>query len=304
MLRLFSGYSRVESTESSVITSLNPFQEIRKSWAVLCLFLLSFIPDSSAQNLYDYQHSLIYGNYLLNTRQYTLATEEFERLLFMNPANDTLKQKLVRSYLFDGSYQSAIRRTDSLFQNRAAIPQPIAVDYSRALILGGMHFMANQFLEESKTISEKDRTFLILNNQLLAYNWKDAENTYNSMLASGQSIDMRYKTLFQDMNNARYKSPGLALGMSALLPGSGKVYTGEWKDGLVSLLFVTGSVIQAIRGHQLYGEKSAFFIAYTGLATTFYLGNLYGSFKSARKHNDKIRHQLHRRMADTFTGTF
>jgi len=124
------------------------------------------------------------------------------------------------------------------------------------------------------------------------------------MLSSGQSVDMRYKILFQDMNNARYKSPGLALGMSALLPGSGKVYTGEWKDGLVSLLFVTGSVIQAIRGHQLYGERSAFFIAYTGLATTFYLGNLYGSFKSARKHNDKIRHQLHRRMADTFTGTF
>lgn len=268
------------------------------------MFLLSFLSDSNAQNLYDYQHSLVYGNYLLNTRQYTLATEEFERLLFMNPANDTLKQKLVRSYLLDGSYQSAIRRTDSLFQIKAYIPQPIAIDYTRALIMGGMHFMANQFAGQSKTLTEKDRMFLVLNNQLLAYNWKEAEETYSNMLASGHNIDMRYKTLFHDMNNARYKSPGLALGMSAVLPGSGKLYTGEWKDGLVSLLFVTGSVIQAIRGHQLYGEKSAFFIAYTGLATTFYLGNLYGSFKSARKHNDKIRHQLHRRMADTFTGTF
>jgi hypothetical protein len=271
----------------------------------LLMLLVFFTPkESSGQDLYDYQHSLIYGKFLMNTRQFNLATEEFERLLFMNPLDDTIKQHLVHAYLLGQQYQLVLRRTDSLFANPAQLPWPIALDYSRAMVLNEAPFKVNDFLKQNPNLSQDEKLYLKLNSQLLSYQWLEAEKTYNSMISGGYAAGPQYDVLFKEIHNAEYKKAGLALGMSAILPGSGKAYTGEWKDGLVSLLFVAGSAIQAYRGHQLYGKKSTFFIAYTSLAATFYLGNLYGSFKSARKHNDKIRKQLHSRMADTFTGTF
>lgn len=273
---------------------------------LVLLMLLALLPmkKTIGQDLYDYKHSMVYGTFLMNTRQFNLATEEFERLLFMNPFNDTIKQQLVHAYLLGRQYQSLLLRTDSLFTNPSQIPHPIALDYSRAMVLDAPPYRVKNFLKQNPNLSQNEKLFLKLNSQLLSYQWKEAEETYNNLISNGYAADPDYDDLFKAIGNAGYKKAGLALGMSAILPGSGKAYTGEWKDGLVSLLFVAGSTIQACRGSQLYGKKSTFFIAYTSLAATFYLGNLYGSFKSARKHNDKIRKQLHSRMADAFTGTF
>jgi hypothetical protein len=87
-----------------------------------------------------------------------------------------------------------------------------------------------------------------------------------------------------------------------VLPGSGKVYTGDWKDGLISFLFVGGTTIQAIRGYNKYGQNSGFFIIYGSIATSFYLGNLYGSFKSANKHNEKLRKQIQAEARRIYNG--
>lgn len=272
--------------------------------ALLMLLVLFPLKESRGQDIYDYNHSLVYGKFLINTRQFNLATEEFERLLFMNPFNDTLKQELVHAYLLGQKYQTLLQRADSLYANPAQLPRPVALDYSRAMVLNGPTFRVNDFLQQNPNLSHQEKLFLKLNSQLLSYQWNEAEETFKGMILNGYTAAPQYDALFKDIHDAGYKKAGIALGMSAILPGSGKAYTGEWKDGLVSLFFVAGSAIQAYRGYHLYGEKSAFFIAYTSLAATFYLGNLYGSFKSARKHNDKIRKQLHSRMADTFTGTF
>ncbi len=272
--------------------------------ALMVLIVIFPVKESRGQDIYDYNHSMVYGKFLMNTRQFELATEEFERLLFMNPFNDTIKQQLVHAYLLGRNYQAVILRTDSLFASPAQFPRPVALDYSRAMVINGPAFRVNNFLNQNPNFSHHEKLFLILNSQLLSYQWNEAEETYNDWISGGVVTDLKYDALFREIHSAKYKKAGLALGMSAILPGSGKAYTGEWKDGLVALFFVAGSTIQAYRGYNLYGKKSTFFIAYTSLAATFYLGNLYGSFKSARKHNDKIRKQLHSRMADTFTGTF
>ncbi len=62
-------------------------------------FLFLFLANAlSAQDIYDYTHSRAYARYLLQSQQYTLAAEEYERLIFLRPDNDTLRADLLRAY--------------------------------------------------------------------------------------------------------------------------------------------------------------------------------------------------------------
>lgn len=279
---------------------------IRKSTRLAGIFtlILLFSQTILAQNLYDAGNSFRYGRFLFETKQYKKAAEEFERVLFMNPENDTVQYQLIRSYLLGKQFSMVTSRTDSLFRDSDLIPRDFAIDYSRALILEELNFNASRFINSNRNLTESDRYYLNMNNQLLGYEWDKAKLSYDEMVKRNLAIDKSYAELFNQMNSAHYKSTGLALGLSTVVPGLGKVYTGNWKDGLVSFVFVAGSAIQAIRGHHEYGKNSAFFIVYTSLATTFYIGNLYGTAKAAKKHNDKIRKQLHAKMESAFSDTF
>lgn len=257
-----------------------------------------------SQDLYNFEHSYRYGQFLFETRQFQLAAEEFERVLFLDPDNDTVKQQLIKSYLLGQQYTMVNRRTDSLFRIRESIPRKLAIDYSKALIMAEMNFNASQFIRSNRNLNSSDRLFLSMNNQLIGYEWDKAKLTYEELSLTGFLYDKKYAEIFRQMDEARYKSGGLAFGLSAVVPGLGKVYTGNWKDGLISFIFVAGSTIQAIRGYHEYGKRSAFFIVYTGLAATFYAGNLYGSVKAARKYNGKIRKQIHARIESLFSDTF
>ncbi len=75
------------------------------------------------------------------------------------------------------------------------------------------------------------------------------------------------------------KSPWLAAVSSGVIPGMGKVYTGEWKDGLYACVIVTAFSWLAYRSVQ---KASVPYTAFYGsMALSFYLGNIYGSWKSA-----------------------
>lgn len=270
----------------------------------LVLYLLFFSLFTQAQNLYDYQHSCKYAKHLKHTRQYELASEEFERLLFMNPGNDTLKLELIHSYLLNAEYGKVTQRTRELFYSTDSLNGNAAFMYTSALIMDGNFTNARFFLQQNNTLKASEKRFLQLNNYLLSFNWEPAKSAYTELKESGDQIPVSYQKIINDIENLREKSPALAVGMSALVPGTGKIYTGEWKDGLVSLLFVGGSVFQSVRGYKLYGEKSAFFIAYTSLAATFYLSNLYGTLKSARRFNNKQKQNIHKRAEDAFINSF
>ncbi|PKP50917.1 MAG: hypothetical protein CVT92_14060 [Bacteroidetes bacterium HGW-Bacteroidetes-1] len=301
-------YNQNSCQNSDLINFIVPkilFPSLFSVRQILIILLIGFFPLLiKSQDLYNYKNSLIYSNFLMGTKQYKLASEEFERILFMKPDNDTIKNQLLRSYLFDKQYEKVQQRSDNLFNDKASIPRLAALVYSRSLVLTENYTLFQFFIEVNRNLTDFDRKTLMLNSQLLKYDWKNAELTFKGMMEAGYSVEKKHEALFLEIKSVRYKSPVVAVGMSALIPGSGKANTGEWKDGLVSLLFVAGSAIQAYRGYTIYGEKSAFFIVYTGLATTFYLSNLYGSYKSAKKYNEKIRQNIHHRAENIFISTF
>ncbi len=70
------------------------------------LFVLKFAyftPFASAQNLFDSIHSEMYAHYLFANHEYELASQEFERILFMTDyTNDSLKWLCVKSIRLSG----------------------------------------------------------------------------------------------------------------------------------------------------------------------------------------------------------
>lgn len=278
-------------------------RKLNHSSIILATFFMLVIKFASAQNIYDYEHTKTYSKYLFDSKQFKLASEELERAVFFDKDNDSIKFQLIRSYLLGNEFGMLAKRIDSLFPDQATMPRNYAYEYSKALLSSLSISHARKFIDNNHCLTDNDRLYLNLNAGLLDYQWETAQTTFRELKNKNLMLDTRYDDLFYRINSTKYKSPGLAFALSAAVPGMGKVYTNNWKDGLISFIFVGGTTLQAVRGYRNYGKSSGFFIAYSSIATTFYLANLYGSFKSAKKHNEKLRKQIHSAIRTVFNDT-
>ena len=84
----------------------------------------------------------------------------------------------------------------------------------------------------------------------------------------------------------QYKSPQAAGFMSAIVPGSGQVYNGRYKDGFYSFL-LNGLFI--VGAYTAYNDEN---YAVAGILTLFeigwYSGNIYSAVNGAHKYNRKV----------------
>jgi hypothetical protein len=275
---------------------INNTRKYFRSFCIFTSFLLFFLTFSMpariiAQNLLDIDHSRKYGQYLFDTRQYRLAIEEWERVLFLSPGDDTARYQLIRSFNLGNDYNDARLQLNRFFPDPVNMPGKYAIEYSKALLLMDSVKGASDIIRDNLFLSTSEKLFLQFNLDLNT-DWEKAINAYKSNPAVYLGIDRRYGAIALQIESMRSKSPALASALSAVIPGSGKVYTGDWKDGLISLLFVGATSFQAIRGYNLYGPKSGFFISYSAIASAFYLGNIYGSYKSAKRHNEKSKRKI------------
>jgi TM2 domain-containing membrane protein YozV len=87
-----------------------------------------------------------------------------------------------------------------------------------------------------------------------------------------------------------YKSPTLAGILSALIPGSGKMYVGEWGDGITAL--VVTSLFALLAYDNFRADHSTRAWIFTGLGAFFYAGNIYGSVASAQIFNARIEFEF------------
>jgi len=93
------------------------------------------------------------------------------------------------------------------------------------------------------------------------------------------------------------KSPLLAGVLSALVPGSGQAYAGNYRDGVAALLvnglFIAGTAVAIDQ------ENYATAAVVGGIGLPFYLGNIYGAANAANKWNVTLHRELRDRLAVT-----
>jgi hypothetical protein len=100
----------------------------------------------------------------------------------------------------------------------------------------------------------------------------------------------------QRMQKAERKSMFLAGLMSAVVPGTGKIYAGKWRQGVMSLFPLAIMGLQAWEGYHKAGLTSPRFIVFGGLFSLFYIGNIWGSALSVSVRKQEIRNEIHQEM--------
>ena len=94
-------------------------------------------------------------------------------------------------------------------------------------------------------------------------------------------------TLYKNKANPEYKSPWTAAALSAVIPGAGKVYTGNYMDGFLSFilngLFIWLAYDNFENDHYERGVYMSFIWGF------LYVGNIYGSAAAAQNYNAGIR---------------
>lgn len=255
-----------------------------KKCAIISGLLIFFLSTVQSQSLFDAANSARYASYLFNNHEYDLSVKEYRRVLSFHPEDTLARLRLVSSLRYLDQLSQAIDHIDKTYPGakRDSMPASLAEEYCRLLIMTNRTEACGNFLSNSYNISSSRKQFFMAATQMMEHQWEAAYETLQSE-ACPQARKM--KALSRSAMEISYKKPWLSVGMSALVPGMGKVYTGHWKDGLVSFLFTSLSAWQAYRGFSEKGLPSVYGWIYGAAGAGFYMGGLYGSGKAAHQYN-------------------
>ncbi len=272
---------------------------------LLLIFALTLLSFAKAQDLRDHEHTLKFADYLFKTQQFTLASEEYERAVYQDSTNSKALLKLLQSYRYSEKFGIAKQRFnyffgDSLYNIRV----DFAEEYVKQAILRNEFKSTFEYLEKNNSLPNDKKETYQLGSVLLQKKWDDAFTYALKHPVTNEKKNADLHVIAFNAKQLKYKKPFVAALFSTIVPGTGKMYTKNWKDGVISLLFVGVNAWQAYRGFDQYGEKSVYGWVFASISTSFYLGNIFGSHKSAKKYNkkldDEVYHNTWHLMVDDF----
>ena len=251
----------------------------------LLLLFLFFCTIGNAQNLFNAENSKKFARYLESTRQYKLAAVEYERILSIEKTDPAIYTGLLKNYRLGNICNNSFKNLDELNVNHFFSNQSIASEYLKLSLTCNCCYEESYFSEALSSVKNNEKIFYKLGYYLFTEQ-KDSlsRHTYNNL----SLLSNNYPTVLTNIENIesfKRKSPGLAMAMSAIVPGSGKAYSGYWGDAVMSLIFVSTNAWLSYRGFSKKGVKNANGWVFGGISLGFYLGNIWGSGKAARTTN-------------------
>ncbi|WKK85708.2 hypothetical protein QYS48_00980 [Marivirga arenosa] len=269
----------------------------------LFLLLLLAVFRSYSQDIYGLEKSKKFASYLFKSGQYDLSAMEYERLLFMDEDNDTLKYNLINSYFQNEQIDKALDRTQYLYPSLADLSIRMAELYTQILILGGrFSTFDNEFKE--LPLKENDKRIYQFHKDFLSQNWEQVKQGTIQLSEDDHPSMGNLLMLYNKHESYKPKKPWVAGLLSAVIPGSGKFYTGNWKDGAFSFIAIGGLAFQSYRGFSKNGVSSASGWIFGAVATGFYAGNIYGSAKSAQVRNTEFWLEIEKDAKDIIRSSY
>jgi len=268
---------------------------------------ISNLSSAQTQDLYDQKHSLQFANYLFASNQYDLAVKEYERVLFLKEGNqDSLKLQIIRSFSLSGNREKSVERARSLYNNNLSeFPAPFAKRYTKDLFLLRDFSQLNFYLQEKQAqLPRREKLFASTSMYVFNMNWEDAHLSLDLVKQAGMKEAAFFEKCIEDGENLRSKSPFVAGAFSTLVPGTGKLYTGDWQDGIFSFIMVGALAWQSYRGFNKDGVKSGRGWIFGTIGLGFYTGNIWGSVRSAKKHNNLQKEALRQKVSQHFKKNF
>ncbi len=243
--------------------------------------------EKKAQDIFNLQNSKKFAQYLFKTGQYSYAAEEFQRVIFLNPQDNDTKYQLVETYIQLHNIPKAESYFNQFFPLFDTLPVKFQKQSVRLDVYSENYEKAIKKLTRSKLDSIDKQTWY-LGLSILEKRWKEAGEYYQAHVSNPDPVYHQFGNVVLRRLGAKTKSPFLAGTLSAVVPGLGKVYTENYGDALMAFLFTGINIWQAYRGFSKDGIKSVHGWIFASLGAAFYLGNIFGSVKAAKRHNQKI----------------
>ncbi len=259
---------------------------IRLNSAYILFLMLVFLWNTGdAQDLFSAENSKRFAKYLLSTQQYELAAREYERILNMEPNDTAVYHHLLSSYRLGNICQSSFRNLELLNVDNFFGNEQVASEFLKLSLTCNCCYQKIDFASALGSLSPADQAFYKLGRFIFSES-RDSLLWFSDR--NHELLQMEYPDLFSKVGaigKFKPKKPALAAVMSAIVPGSGKAYTGYWGDAAMSLMFVTSNAWLSYKGFNKKGVKSANGWIFGSLSMGFYIGNIWGSAKAAKTYN-------------------
>ena len=256
---------------------------MRKLFVTLFLVSITVSPQSTSFDFHSPQNIKIFADYLFCEGDYLRAAEEYQSIRDILQ-NDTVNFKIMFSYSKIGLYQISNKSLQSIPGNS---PFRWSADYL---------YLVNKLCDNQKGLrvfhdmplppEVAERRQKLIN---ISY-FYDADFSFDKehiLSPFNDEIGKQTVSLLYDLKtDPPYKNPALAGILSAVIPGSGKMYVGEWGDGITGLL-ITG-LFAFLAYDNFRADHTTRAWIFTGIGAFFYAGNIYGSVAAAQIFNARI----------------
>lgn len=232
----------------------------------------------------------LFADYLYCQQDYLRAAEEYEALSKMN-LSDTILYKIGKSYSIVGNTDKALNYFSSIQSNSSLLKNAILEE-------ARIFYLTEDSISLTKAVNDFGRSSIELKKILIAYYLKTnlLENVHNNLFQISDYDAIILKSFYDRKKNPAYKSETIAGILSAIIPGSGKIYTENYGDGITAFI-LTGLFSYLAYDNFKHSHQFRAYI-FSGLAAGFYLGNIYGSVASAQIFNAKVDFNFLNDLAD------
>lgn len=253
----------------------------------LAIFLSQIFNSTS----FAKQDPLTLGDHFLNLNNYDAAITEYKRFIFFHPDDIRVAEtynQIGLAYRAQYLWQEAIisMRIAVLNANTDEQKSKFQLDLAVTLIASKNYDLARLELIKVMLRNTSDTTFkrsLFLQAvaHIYQYRWEEARE-----ILKEYTTDASLDQLFEKAMNQPQKSTKLAKVLSAVIPGTGQMYAGNWGGGLnaFGLNGALGYVaVDAIfKGYYIDAALWTYFIL-----RRYYMGNLYRSGTAAETYNQE-----------------
>ena len=270
----------------------------KTTWLVLVLGLTVLGPRARADDARR-QETLGFAEQLRSQGDYYRAITEYERALFLAPSNALAPQirlQIAACYIQGKKWEAAVPLLLDLKTQNARQE----AGRTATLWLADTYYFMGSYNRASVLLDEVERSQppaavldaarlkqatcqLRLNNVAWAQETLDKITTNAPAFKTAEEFSRevpRYQELPQ-------KSPGLAAGLSTVLPGAGQLYIQRPGDALISFV-VNGVLIgaAAVAYHNKEPVAGSFILVFE---SSWYFGNIYNAANGAHKFNQRQR---------------
>lgn len=235
---------------------------------------------------------LSFAESLYQEGDYYRAVTEYKRFLHFKPNHPDAPHahlNMARCFLHGKQWASGEKALTTLIENYPHSPER---DYAALLYAETAYKQHNftQTLERLSELNTNQTSPRLLNHQADLRLWSlTSLGEYDQLIDEQQPSDQssRINDDYLQLRQLPLKSPNLAGGLSAILPGSGQLYAGRYREAGMALLLnaaFLGGGIQSIKtGNHVVGGILLFFEA------GWYGGNIYNAMNSVHKHNRDLK---------------